>query len=121
VARTYYAQILSWAWDVLVRDAKATIVEQDGERIGSTYLGSVLNLAPSGKYYMPWTTNQTARDEDMDARWFAALDKAASKHGGWIASGEGDPTDLYFCLTPDESAMDGAVTAASVTQHTEGN
>jgi len=30
-------------------------------------------------------------------RWHTALDRAADKFGGWIESGEGDPTDLYFC------------------------
>lgn len=115
MARTYYSTILTWDWDVMVRLTRqhanehveprfasngASVCDESCDEeghVGSCYLGSVMALTPSGKFYMPWTTNQTARDVDRDSRWYAALDKAATKYDGWIESGEGDPTDLYFC------------------------
>jgi hypothetical protein len=104
MARTYRAQIMGWDWSGIVT---ATQIASKGDRfcsegcddgghVGSYYLGSVLSLTPSGKFYMPWTTNQTADDVERDARWYAALEAVATKMGGWIENGEGDPTDLYF-------------------------
>jgi len=114
MAATYYAQIRKWPWPKLVDDTLRAAENhaldiRDGNppecmegcdkngHIGSSYLGSVMSIYPSGKFWMPWTTNQTADDEDRDSRWHTALDRAADKFGGWIESGEGDPTDLYFC------------------------
>jgi hypothetical protein len=110
MARTYYTQILSWDWSGIVAAAKTEAKQHldyadsrnctDGcsneGHDGSTYLGSVMSLTPSGKFYMPWTTNQTNDDVDRDSRWFEALEKAAIKFDGWVEAGEGDPTDLYF-------------------------
>jgi len=113
MARTYYAAILHFFdWPGILRQSNMDALEHvtdrisdevmhtdgcDGEgHVGSSYLGSVMSLYPSGKFYMPWTSNQTNDDVDRDSRFGAALDKAASKHGGWIESGEGDPTDVYF-------------------------
>lgn len=112
MARTYKHQIMDWDWDKIVADAKENAdhvvtphrfdlpectegCDDDGH-VGSSYLGSVMSLTPSGKFYMPWTTNQTADDVERDQRWFTALEAVASKYDGWIESGEGDPTDLYF-------------------------
>ena len=115
MARTYKSQIMAWNWDGIVSETRMEAVahvngltdnppndercgdgcDEDGH-VGSSYLGSVMQLTPSGKFYMPWTTNQTADDVERDSRWFDALEQVATKHGGWIESGEGDPTDLYF-------------------------
>jgi hypothetical protein len=63
------------------------------------YLGSVLSLSPSGKYYTPFANgNITAKEAKADEAWYAAMDRAAEKHGGSIESGEGDPCDLYFAV-----------------------
>jgi hypothetical protein len=108
MARTYYTQILSWDWEQIVvlsglNAAGHTYTEpclndgcdKDGHT-GAAYLGSVMALTPSGKFYMPWTTNQTNDDVDRDSRWFEALEKAATKYGGYVEHGDGDPTDLFF-------------------------
>jgi hypothetical protein len=118
MARTYKTQILSWAWDGIVRETKTDTISHgpdpepesriaeypdcndgcDGSgHVGKVYLGSVMALTPSGKFYTFWTTNQTSRDVDRDTRWYAALEQVATKYEGWIESGEGDPTDLFFC------------------------
>jgi hypothetical protein len=107
MARTYGTQIRSWDWPGIITHTKeqARLHGDDGctdgcdsaGHVGECYLGSVMSLAPSGKFYTAWTTNQTSDDVDKDSRWYAALDKVAEKSQGWIESGEGDPTDLYFC------------------------
>ena len=111
MARTYYTQILSWDWSGIVSASRADAVAHSIALVpeswcsdgcdsnghdGSAYLGSVMSLTPSGKFYMPWTTNQTNDDVDRDSRWFEALEKAAIKFDGRVETGEDDPTDLYF-------------------------
>ena len=99
MAQTYKSQIMSWDWGKIVADCKK---EESYDGAKWEYLGSCLNIAPSGKYYMPWTSNQTAEDERKDSAWYQALDEVAAKHGGFISSGEGDATDLFFCLPADD-------------------
>jgi len=108
MARTYKSQIMSWDWSGIVTATQTDVVEHiassdgcgegcDGDgHVGSYYLGTVFALTPSGKFYMPWTTNQTADDVERDSRWYEALEQVATKHEGWTESGEGDPTDMYF-------------------------
>jgi hypothetical protein len=110
MAATYKSRILRWDWAAIVRTAEVEAIEHiasggesicrdgcdDDGHVGSYYLGSVMSIYPSGKFYMPWTTNQTADDVDRDSRFGEALDGVASAFGGWIESGDGDPTDLYF-------------------------
>ena len=149
---------------------------EEGEIIGSCYLGTIMNLTPSGKFYTPWANSNVPlcphckgkgsvlnpnrdpmkyaealekdhqlRTDTMEAHgaWCEGhwpkdaaekleataaeadkyknrhlckfcggtgsreayedevfndtLDDEASKKGGWIQSGKGDPCDLYFC------------------------
>ena len=105
MAATYYAQILrGFDWPGIVADAKLDATHDgddcrddlgcdDAGHGGSAWLGTVYALAPSGKFYMPWTSNQTPQDVDRDSRWFEALERVAAKFDGYIWS-EGD--DLYF-------------------------
>jgi hypothetical protein len=95
MAQTYYSQILNWDWKYIVNNAEPGL-DYDGNKIKSTYLGSVFNIMPSGKYYMPWSSNVTEAEAQKDSRFLEALEKVASKFGGWIESGEGNPTDMYF-------------------------
>ena len=96
MAQTYYSQILGWDWSKIAVIADETRFQREDMQLGSTYLGSVMNIFPSGKYWMPWTTNQNSEDMRRDSAFAQALDKVAEKFGGWIETGEGDPTDLYF-------------------------
>ena len=53
----YSADIGSADWEALVQEAKQNTHErwdEPGQIDGSVYLGSVMSLTPSGKYYMPW-------------------------------------------------------------------
>lgn len=100
-----------WDWKYVVASAKdnpqPSIDSPDDEMFGYFYLGTVMNLAPSGKYYMPWCSNFTAKEAEDDERWYAALDAIAEKHGGWIENGEGDPCDIFFVvgIDQDEEAL----------------
>ena len=52
----YLVEIRSWNWDRIVSIAKdnAEYDEFSDSNIGSLYLGSILNLFPSGKFYLPF-------------------------------------------------------------------
>lgn len=99
MARTYKSEIMSWDWDKIVEKCKG---EETYDGAKWEFIGTVFNLAPSGKYYMPWTTNQTADDVRKDEAFYAALDEVAEKHGGYISAGDGDPCDLFFCLPAED-------------------
>lgn len=71
----------------------------------SEFIGTVMSLAPSGKYWhMIAASNIDEIEAAMDSAYFEALDRVAESAGGWIESGEGDPCDLLFCwqLDPNE-------------------
>ena len=98
----YEAEIREWDWDGIKADALVNADDPDitetgesGETISRVFLGTVFALAPSGKYYMPWTSNQTEEDVDEDSKFYEALDNVAEEHGMFIESGEGDPCDLF--------------------------
>jgi hypothetical protein len=98
----YREEIGSWDWAAIKAHALANITsenpdEESDDAVGSTYLGSVFALTPSGKFYMPWTSNQTRSDETRDGAWWDALDEIADEHGMWIEQGEGDPCDVFAC------------------------
>lgn len=101
----YYDAISAWDWARLHREALNNPYAgwdsaiNDEHDMGSAYLGSSLNLSPSGKYYTPFAnSNVTTREAYRDEQWFAALEQVAVEHHGWIECGEGDPTDLYFVI-----------------------
>ncbi len=91
----YLEEIRGWSWDSVLNDIEESLEEDyDGNLVGYSYLGSVLNLSPSGKYYTCWTTNQTIKDQIKDEAFYNALDTVAEEHGCFITSGEGDACDL---------------------------
>lgn len=107
----YAADIGAWDWSACKREAESNLeddCDNTGTRIGRVYLGSVLSLAPSGKYYTPWCTNQSRLDCLQDEAYFSELDSAAEAAGGWIENGEGDACDLYFCISVDAPADDSS-------------
>lgn len=106
MACTFYAQCLRDLRDTL--GDTETVEGMDGEPYQSTYLGSYMALDPCGRYHHCISPNGvTGRCE---AFW-KALERAASRLGGWIEGGEGDPTDIFFNLpaipaVEDEEAPD---------------
>ena len=59
------------------------------------YIGSVLSIMPSGKYYMCWTTNQTDVDMMADELFFAIMEDVAGEMGMIVFSGD-DPCDMFI-------------------------
>ncbi len=98
----YTQEIAAWEWDALCIDALENCEpdpESPGVEIGRSFLGTVMSVLPSGKYYMPWCTNQTWRDEIKDSLFMEILEQVADGHDMWLESGEGDPCDLFVCVT----------------------
>lgn len=87
-----------------VKDEALHNVEDDnsGNKVGHSFLGTVFALMPSGKFYMPWTTNQTEEDVEKDAKFGEALFKVAEEHRMFIENGEDDPCDLFACIIVED-------------------
>ena len=90
MARTTYSECLG-----LLRDCRM----DDIEEYQTCYIGSFMSLDPCGRYHHAISPNGLSQRCE---RYWEALEKAAGRLGGWIESGEGDPTDIFFCL-PHES------------------
>ena len=100
----YRKEIKGWNWegiknDILKNSNDPDIVEvdeYDGTKRASTFLGTVFNIMPSGKYYMPWAcSNVTAREAYRDEVFSEVLEAIAGQHGMYLFSGEGDPCDIF--------------------------
>jgi hypothetical protein len=61
----------------------------------SIYLGSFMSLDPCGRYHHVISLNNLT---DECEEFWENLDKVAEELGGWTESGEGDPTDIFFCM-----------------------
>ena len=116
MAATYYAQILRWDWDAIVRRSRSAAYHRPekcpedcygDEHVGYAFLGKVTAIAPSGKYYTPNTTHQTGDDVERDSRWEAALDRAAKRFGGYIDIPDGhDLDELFFACYWSKAQLD---------------
>jgi len=119
---TFYSQILrQFDWAALKQDCihnaaeNYCMLKEEGYTIGddgvldaigadhlygASFLGTVMSLVPSGKYWTAWaSSNVTQAESDRDEAWMEALNSVADRHGGWIETGEGDPCDLFFAMT----------------------
>lgn len=66
----------------------------------STYLGSVFNIMPSGKYYMLFACSNVTEDEaEEDERYNAQMEDELRTINAYLISGEGDPTDILINRT----------------------
>ena len=71
--------------------------EDDSEK-RSIFIGTVFNLVPSGKYYMPWAcSNVTDEEAKKDADWYLQAEEELGTIGCYLDSSEGDPCDLFIC------------------------
>ena len=128
MARTFYSQLLNdYDWEGMVadaivngeqalREAFTDGVEYDPEadifdretrgyydldelRFGTTFLGTVFAVYPSGKYYTAWAcSNVTEKEAKVDEAFSAALDRVCDKYGISIQEGEGDPCDMFITV-----------------------
>lgn len=86
----------------VLNPALYSIVELQNSQYGKLWIGSVFALLPSNKYWLSWAMgNVTEAGYIIDSIFMDRLDRYAENHDGWIESGEGDPTDLYFCFDMD--------------------
>ena len=60
----------------------------------SVYLGTWMNMCPSGRFYAPWSAVKH-NVRERDGAYSEALDKVGDKFGLSIENGEGDPTDMF--------------------------
>ena len=80
--------------------------DNPGEWVGRSYLGTVFEIMPSGKYWTVWASGNVDRIEQIqDSAYMEALESVADNYGLWIESGDGDPCDLYagMRIDPEES------------------
>jgi len=94
----YRKEISGWDWNGLKRNCDNSEPSNDDcldTKTYSTYVGSILGVMPSGKYYMPWTTNQTKHDVEKDTAFWEVLEEVAESYGLYVFSGEGSATDLF--------------------------
>jgi hypothetical protein len=110
-------------WDVVKEEMAQVPWETcwDGEdKERRVFLGTVMSLYPSGKYYTPFANSNVEVcdacaeagdvpcDKDspcsgvdghceacQDARYGEALEQEADEHGYHIMNGEGDPCDVF--------------------------
>jgi len=75
--------------------AKGVIARMERTNEKIIYIGSVLDLLPSGKYYTPWAcSNVTEEEAEADEEWWEAFDTELAKHNAWSETYEGDPLDI---------------------------
>lgn len=93
----YAEEIARWDWNGF---EDAPLSSNDcGDVTQCQWLGSVLAVMPSGKFYAPWTTNQTARDMIRDRAFMEALEDAAESEGWYLQEYGGDMC-LERCIDP---------------------
>ena len=59
------------------------------------YIGRYMSLDPCGRYHHILSPNNVTQ---RCINYWERLEAAAYNAGGWIQSGEGDPTDIFFCV-----------------------
>lgn len=92
----------SFNWQYIKNAAIASAQESpDGE--GLCFLGTVMALTPSGKYYTSWAnSNVTDEEAELDEQWSEALGTVAEQYGLFVTSGEGDPCDIFVGISIDK-------------------
>jgi hypothetical protein len=66
------------------------------------YIGSVCGIFPSGKFYMPWTSNQSHRDVYRDEIFREVLEEMLDDEDCSLENGEGSADDLFICKYYDD-------------------
>jgi hypothetical protein len=61
----------------------------------AVYLGSFMNLDPCGRYHHILSINGATKKCE---NFWNRLNECAEDLGGWIEGGEGDLTDIFFCM-----------------------
>ncbi|WP_454735408.1 hypothetical protein [Cupriavidus necator] len=97
--KKYHAEISQWDWEAIERRCKQdlkTDPDDCDKQVGYAWIGTVFGVMPSGKFYMPWTTNQTSSDEHRDCAFRAALEDIAESHDLFVGGPDGVAGDDVF-------------------------
>jgi hypothetical protein len=97
----YLATVLDIEYELKRLDNETPQQRQDAfsdptEFYKSRYIGSCFRIYPSGKFYMPWSTNVSEPEAMADEMTREYLEKELEKHNAWLEAGEGDATDLFI-------------------------
>ena len=66
------------------------------------YVGTVFNMTPSGKFYMPFaSSNVSVKEAAIDEFWQEEFERILSEEDCWQQSGEGNPCDIFICKAYD--------------------
>ena len=81
---------IDWNW--CKRELESQPVVGD---VRELYIGTLMNLTPSGKYYTPWAcSNVTEAEAAADEEWWERANAEAESFGLYIATSEDCPTDV---------------------------
>ena len=113
-----FAELEATAWGDINSNTSPEWLE-DYQEFKSVYLGTVFNIMPSGKFYMPWANSNVdacprckgagcdhcgdmgSREAFEDSIMQEAMEDYAGELGCTVESGEGDPCDLFLIQTRD--------------------
>lgn len=88
-----------------IRDEMETSAWEEvepGRQERRVFLGTVMALYPSGKYYMPFAcSNITEEEGDKDQEWREAVEEDFTALGYSLENGDGDPCDLFAVESRD--------------------
>lgn len=112
LTKHYSEEIKQWNWLGLVKEALSNCFYDSDNRqiVASVYLGSVLSIYPSHKYYMPWCSNQTRSDETKDSCFQEALEEIANSYGLFVTGSDSDGCDILLQKIVDKSEVLGYIT-----------
>ena len=71
--------------------------DDDGSRVKTIYLGSILDLSPSGKVWTAWAnSNVTCEEQEADVEWLDELETELDTIGAYSHTREGDGCDIMI-------------------------
>ena len=78
--------------------------EWNDSKYTALYVGSILSIFPSGKYYLPFACSniENVREALLDECYQDALNEKLEGLGMWSENGEGNPLDVFSCKSIDE-------------------
>jgi hypothetical protein len=61
------------------------------------YLGTIMNMTPSGKVYTPWAnSNVSVKEAALDEVWREYMDRELERNNLSLEQGEGDYCDIFL-------------------------
>lgn len=102
-------ELFDWGWikNELNLEHDEPQEDEDGQKFRSLFLGTVMSLTPSGKYYLPFAcSNVTENEAKLDELWRERLEAEAEKRGLFVFNGEGDPCDIFVGKMMEEELDD---------------